>query len=383
MRAQVDASGKTLAVLAKETHISKSQLSERMAGRVPDQEFVTVLIRATIPEPRLREKRLAEALRRLEAATHPAPTAPPSPSASSVELAELHTQQVETYERLTRSLEQQNQLRETASNSAKLVMILLTMINNLERRITDLTGEREQLRTAHIDPEALRQTQQQLTRAQEQEQRAKQELLRAQEKQHEAEKLAATVQVQVDQLSDELDRLRGTTTNDIAVPAGPAGASAESTLTTDPVGDDIDQTLARITAVNDQDNQVLQRITHDLLAEPSPGDVVRDNLLDNSLSGTVARDNLPTLRKAARAAGDTGNPHTAVKLYTALFDAHRRLIGPEHPDTLVTRHRLVHWRGMAGDAAGARQAFAELLPDCERVLGPEHLDTIGTRNSLA
>ena len=46
--------------------------------------------------------------------------------------------------------------------------------------------------------------------------------------------------------------------------------------------------------------------------------------------------------------------------------------GPEHPDTLATRHNLAVWTGEAGDAAGARDQFAALLPIHERVLGPEH-----------
>ena len=28
-----------------------------------------------------------------------------------------------------------------------------------------------------------------------------------------------------------------------------------------------------------------------------------------------------------------------------------RVLGPDHPDTLTTRHNLVYWRGQAGDAA--------------------------------
>ncbi|MFH9968855.1 hypothetical protein ACH4PR_47540 [Streptomyces mirabilis] len=335
--------------------------------------FVIALIRATIPEPQLRERRLAEALRRLEAAAHPTPAASPPPVTSAVEFAELQAQHVETYEQLTRSLEHQNQLHVAAGNSAKLVLVLLAMINTLERRITDLTGEREQLCAAHADPHALRQTQQQLTRAQEQEQRAQHELLRAQEKQRQAEELAATVQAQVDQLTDELDRLRSTTTNGTTAETIPANPSAESAMTADPVGDDIDQTLARITAVNDQDNQVLQRITHDFLPDFPPEGVVRDS----------SPDNLITLREAAQAAAETGDQRMAVRLYTYLVDAHTRLIGHEHPDTLATRNSLARARGEAGHPTRAvARAFAELLPDYERVYGASHPDTIKTQAYL-
>ncbi len=60
-----------------------------------------------------------------------------------------------------------------------------------------------------------------------------------------------------------------------------------------------------------------------------------------------------------------------------------RVLGPEHPDTLITRGNLARWTGQAGDAAGARDQFAALLPVRERVLGPEHPDTLTTRHDLA
>ena len=59
------------------------------------------------------------------------------------------------------------------------------------------------------------------------------------------------------------------------------------------------------------------------------------------------------------------------------------MLGPEHPDTLTTRHSLARWTGEAGDAAGARDQYAALLPIRERVLGPEHPDTLTARAGLA
>ncbi|MFG1807814.1 hypothetical protein [Streptomyces sp. NPDC049040] len=94
----------------------------------------------------------------------PPSPAPPPPSSLAVELAAVRAERVETYERLTRALERQNQLHEAAGNSTKLVMVLLPMLGKLERRITDLTCEADQLRAAQADPAALAGTQQQLTR---------------------------------------------------------------------------------------------------------------------------------------------------------------------------------------------------------------------------
>ncbi|MEU8004405.1 tetratricopeptide repeat protein [Catellatospora sp. NPDC049111] len=60
-----------------------------------------------------------------------------------------------------------------------------------------------------------------------------------------------------------------------------------------------------------------------------------------------------------------------------------RVLGPDDPDTLVTRGNLAYWRGEAGDAAGAVAAYEQLLDDQLRVLGPDHPNTLATRNNLA
>ncbi|MFE0184945.1 tetratricopeptide repeat protein [Streptomyces olivaceus] len=388
LREQVDFSGRTLAQLAEQIHVSKSQISVGLAGKVPEPAFVTALIHATIPEPRLRKQRLDRARELLEAAAHPSPANPGPPAASEVELAGLRAQQVETYDRLTHSLEAQNRLHEAAGNSAKLVMVLLSMINRLERRITDLTGERDQLRAAHVDPDALHHTQQQLARAHEQEQRAQWELSRAQEKQRQAEALAATVQAQITQLTDELDRLRTTTGAD-ATENTPAPATTPASTTTDPVGDDFDQALTRITAVNDHGDQLLHGISADLHQEPGEDHdaefwwVVQNNPPDNPLASPDTTDNLKAKQEAAEAAGTAGDYRRAVKLYTDLVTAYTHRNGPEHPDTLITRNNLAHWQGEAGDPAGARDALTGLLPAMARVLGPEHPHTLTTGHYLA
>ena len=67
----------------------------------------------------------------------------------------------------------------------------------------------------------------------------------------------------------------------------------------------------------------------------------------------------------------------------ALLPIRERVLGPEHPDTLTTRHNLAYWTGEAGDAAEARDQFAALLLISERILGPEHTHALNTRHQLA
>lgn len=285
LRRHVDDSGKTLAVLSGEISMSKAQTGVYLAGKVPTEAFVVALIRATV-RPELRERRQEEALSLREQAMRPAPrTTPGAPVAAgpgagyAVELAAAQARQIETYDRLTRTLEQRAEVERAKSNSDKLVMVLLNMIHQLDRRVAGLIEERDQLR-AQPRSEALEDAERKLARAEEQEQRARAELRRAEEKQRQAEDLEARVSDQLRRLTDELDRLRAgdTTPPPGTLPALPDEPEA-GPVSSDPVGDDIDAVLARASQVNDEDNTTLNRLTTEL-NEPTAG-VVQDNPPDN------------------------------------------------------------------------------------------------------
>ncbi|MFE7930775.1 hypothetical protein ACFU6S_18940 [Streptomyces sp. NPDC057456] len=79
LRKQVDASGKTLTMLAREMHMSRTTISERLAGHSVDERFVSALLTATIAEPRLRQRRLATALTKLREASQHKPSKTSSP----------------------------------------------------------------------------------------------------------------------------------------------------------------------------------------------------------------------------------------------------------------------------------------------------------------
>ena len=73
----------------------------------------------------------------------------------------------------------------------------------------------------------------------------------------------------------------------------------------------------------------------------------------------------------------------ALELLIALLPDREVVLGPDHPDTLATRHDIAAWTGQAGDAGAALELLIALLPDRQRVLGPDHPDTLATRNSIA
>jgi hypothetical protein len=60
----------------------------------------------------------------------------------------------------------------------------------------------------------------------------------------------------------------------------------------------------------------------------------------------------------------------------------RRVLGPDHPDTLASRNNLTAAYQAAGRASEAILLFEQALAAFERVLGPDHPDTLRSRNNL-
>ena len=60
-----------------------------------------------------------------------------------------------------------------------------------------------------------------------------------------------------------------------------------------------------------------------------------------------------------------------------------RVLGPEHPDTLTSRHNLaVGYRALLRNEEAVR-LYEETLTNRDRVLGPEHPHTLMSRRNLA
>ena len=111
--------------------------------------------------------------------------------------------------------------------------------------------------------------------------------------------------------------------------------------------------------------------------------LVADARGDSDAYGPEHPDTLTTRHQLAYWTGEAGEAAGARDQVAALLPIRERVSGPEHPHTLTTRHELARWTGEAGDAAGARDQVAALLPIRERVQGAEHPDTLTTRHELA
>ncbi len=80
---------------------------------------------------------------------------------------------------------------------------------------------------------------------------------------------------------------------------------------------------------------------------------------------------------------DQGRYHDAELIFRQVLTERERRLGPEHPETLVARHRLAGVLDDQGLYAEAESQYRDVLKLEEKVLGPEHPGTLGTLNNLA
>jgi hypothetical protein len=79
---------------------------------------------------------------------------------------------------------------------------------------------------------------------------------------------------------------------------------------------------------------------------------------------------------------DEGKPSDAEAEFRQVLDARQRVLGPDHPDTLTTRHEIARMLADEGKPAEAEAEFRQVFDVRLRVLGPDHPATLATRSSL-
>ncbi|MEU6688000.1 serine/threonine-protein kinase, partial [Streptomyces sp. NPDC046832] len=92
---------------------------------------------------------------------------------------------------------------------------------------------------------------------------------------------------------------------------------------------------------------------------------------------------LATQAERAAARAKVGEYVEAARMYSGLAADQARILGPEHPDTLTSRHSQAQCLGEAGEHAEAARLAARVAADQARVLGPEHRDTLTSRRTHA
>ena len=104
----------------------------------------------------------------------------------------------------------------------------------------------------------------------------------------------------------------------------------------------------------------------------------RVRILGNDHPDTlISRDNL------AGAYESNGRLNEAITLYEQTLADSTRILGNDHPDTLIVRNNLAYTYQHAGCLNEAIKLYEQILTDSIRILGDDHPDTLASRNNLA
>jgi tetratricopeptide (TPR) repeat protein len=134
-------------------------------------------------------------------------------------------------------------------------------------------------------------------------------------------------------------------------------------------------------------NDLLQAITMTARAHSVGGTAAAGEMLSRSALQDLASlaDEAALLRLRHELAWQVAQrrPEEAEQMYHDGIASRRRLLGDEHPDTLMSRHELAWVTAVQGRWADAEVEYREVLDARSRVLGADHPDTLTTRHELA
>ncbi|MFJ9634490.1 hypothetical protein ACIRU8_43040 [Streptomyces sp. NPDC101175] len=267
---------------------SRSTVAARLSGVALDEAFVEAVADVCSTDAAGRERLLRQARAVKSRAVDASDTAAgPLSAASSTtaglagELLAVQRQSLAAQDKLVRAWERATELERERTNANQMVVVLLTMVDKLQRDIGSLSAERDRLRGRPAQRKPLEQVRMRLARSERQRQAAEAELQRARDERHKADRLAEQAQDQIKTLTAELERLRP--------PASPPaedlpqrGPATADTMADDTSADDIDQALAKAGRHLDDGADRLDRLAEELH---------QDNPPDNSLTSTVIPDN--------------------------------------------------------------------------------------------
>ncbi|MFF8747798.1 FxSxx-COOH system tetratricopeptide repeat protein [Streptomyces californicus] len=113
--------------------------------------------------------------------------------------------------------------------------------------------------------------------------------------------------------------------------------------------------------------------------------LLRRHILDfnNRVVGPDHPDTLISSDYLAAALNDLGEHWQAVTLHRQNLADHERILGSDHPSTLMSRTNFANALHSLGEHQQAADISWQTLADRERILGPDHPHTLASRNNLA
>ncbi|MER5809867.1 DUF742 domain-containing protein [Streptomyces sp. NPDC002033] len=209
----------------------------------------------------------------------------------AVELVMVQKRSLEVSDKLMRALERAQELEKERNSANHMVLLLLTMVDKLQRDITALARERDRLRASPaVRQTSLDHVRARLTRSEQQRTKAESELERARGERHKADRLAEEAAEQVRILTEELDRLRAQVP-DFSAETSPVSAPLTLHEPLDTDAGDIDQALAKAARHLDDGAGRLDRLAGELHLDNPPDNVVAsEEGLDNHLLGSLLEE---------------------------------------------------------------------------------------------
>lgn len=229
----------------------RSTISQRLAGVRLDDEFVQAIADICSGEDAaLRERMFTEAraLASREDLTRPANISKGKPDTAELanELVTVQRRSLALQDKLVRARERAMELDRERSRSHQMVVVLLTMVDKLQRYTSTLHAERDRLREREHRPQQLEEVRKKLARSEKQRRSAEDELDRAREERAKADRLAEEAAEQIRTLKDELERLRqGTGQPDNSPLRTVPSPSTSEVKDFETAADDIDDALAK------------------------------------------------------------------------------------------------------------------------------------------
>jgi eukaryotic-like serine/threonine-protein kinase len=170
----------------------------------------------------------------------------------------------------------------------------------------------------------------------------------------------------------------------VSDPSEARGVTITAREVLDKASKDIDTGLAKDPELQTQMMNVMGNVYNNLgLYSRADTLLTRTVEIRRRILGPEHPDTLMSMSNLALLLRDEGHYAEAEKLAREVVDVQRRILGPNHPDTLMSMSNLavILWR--EGRFVEAEKLDRETLDIRRRILGPDHPDTLMSMNNLA
>ncbi|MBZ6093389.1 hypothetical protein KVH02_34555 [Streptomyces olivaceus] len=256
---------------------SRSTIGERLAGVGLDEDIIQAVADVCSKDAAQRARMLKDVgpvtPHELLRPSHNARTL--DATALANELVAVQRQSLTLQDKLLRAWERSVELEHQRTQTNHMVIVLLTMVDKLQRNISTLTAERDNVRGREHDSRCLQKVHKRLAHSEDQRRTAEAALKRAQADRDRADRLAEEAAKQVRSLTEQLERLRRRTGQpDNSPPLAshvPALAEPEAI---EAAAQDIDDALVKACWHLDDGARRLDHVAQELVQDSAPDNLV-------------------------------------------------------------------------------------------------------------